>query len=181
MRTRLLLASLLVASGLAAFVCACGGGRKPPPKEPSVTETVADAGADAADAAPPEPKSLYERLGRREAIAQVVDTLVKNVQADVKINKRFAALKGPKLDAFKEKVVDQVCEATGGDCKYAGKSMKDAHKGMKIKEDEWNAFLADLKAALDEHKVPEQEQGDLMALLGPLHDDIVEVKPPAKK
>ena len=106
---------------------------------------------------------------------------MKNVAADAKINKRFGKLKGKALDDFKAKVVDQICEATGGDCKYGGKPMKDAHKGMKIKEDEWNAFLADLKAALDENNVSGEDQADLMALLGPLHDEIVEVKPPAKK
>ena len=172
MRTpRVLLATLLIAtSGVMVF--ACGSAKKPPPKEPAVTETVTDAGAEP-DAEAEAPKSLYERLGGREAIAQVVDTFMKNVAADTKINKRFAKLKGKRLDEFKEKVVDQICEATGGDCEYTGKSMADAHKGMKIKEDEWNAFVADLKAALDEHKIDESDQADLMALLGPMHDDIV--------
>lgn len=170
-------AAILASFGSAIF--ACGPSKKPPPKEPAHTETIADAGVEE-EAAPP-PKSLYERLGKKEAIAKVVDTLMKNVAADAKINKRFAKLKGKPLDDFKTKIVDQICEATGGECKYAGKAMKDAHKGMKIKEDEWNAFLADLKAALDENNVPGDDQADLMALLGPMHDDIVEQKPPAKK
>ena len=172
---RVVFAALLLASS-GAFVFACGPSKKPPPKEPAVTETISDAGVEAEAEAPP-PKSLYERLGGKEAITKVVDTLMKNVAADTKINKRFAGLKGKKMDDFKAKVVDQICEATGGDCQYAGKPMKDAHKGMKIKEDEWNAFVADLKAALDEHSVAADDQADLMALLGPMHDDIVEVKP----
>lgn len=175
MRTRLLVSSiLLVAAGAVAF--ACGG--KPPPKEPAITETVADAGPG--DAAPPEPekpKSLFERLGGKDGITAVVDTFLKNVTADNKINKRFAQTKGPKLEKFKQHLIDLVCEQAGGDCKYAGKSMKDAHKGMKIKEDEWNALLLDLKAALEEHKVGENEQNDLVSALGGMHDDIVEVKP----
>jgi hemoglobin len=170
-------AAILASFGIAVF--ACGPAKKPPPKEPAVTETIADAGVEE-EAAPP-PKSLYERLGKKEAIAKVVDTLMKNVAADAKINKRFKGLTGKKLDDFKTKVVDQICEATGGDCKYAGKDMKTGHKGMKIKEDEWNAFVADLKAALDENNVSGDDQADLMALLGPMHDDIVEVKAPAKK
>lgn len=176
MRTaRVVLATVLVASlGITAF--ACGPSKKPPPKEPAVTETITDAGPEE-EAEAPAPKSLFERLGGKEALAKVVDTFMKNVAADTKINKRFAKLKGDKMDAFKEKVVDQLCEVTGGDCTYEGKSMKDAHKGMKIKEDEWNAFVADLKAALDEHEIAADDQADLMALLGPMHDDIVEVKP----
>ncbi len=168
----------VLALGLAALL-ACGP-KKQPPKEPAVTETVSDAGAEDADAEPPKPKSLLDRLGGEDGIAKVVDTLVKNVAADNKINKRFAKLKGDKLDKFKSNVVAFICDAASPDgapaCNYAGKNMKDAHKGMKIKEDEWTAFVQDLKSALDENKVPQADQDDLIALLGPLHDDVVEVK-----
>ena len=54
--------------------------------------------------------------------------------------------------------------------------------GMKITEAEWNATVSALKAALDENKVGENEQNDLIAALAPMKDDIVEVKPkPGKK
>ena len=165
---------IFVAAILASFggaVFACGPSKKPPPKEPAHTETIADAGEEE-EAAPPQ-KTLFERLGEKEGLAKVVDTLMKNVAADAKINKRFAKLKGKALDDFKAKVVDFICHDLEGGCEYGGKNMKDAHKGMKIKEDEWNAFVADLKAALDEHKIDESDQADLMALLGPMHDDIV--------
>jgi hemoglobin len=175
MRTGRFLFAAAIVAAFGTTLFACGPSKKPPPKEPAVTETIADAGSE--EAAPPPPKSLYERLGKREAIAKVVDTLVKNVSADAKINKRFTNLKGKKLDDFKQKLTDQICEVSGGDCKYGGKPMKEAHKGMKIKEDDWNAFLADLKAALDENNVASDDQADLMALLGPMHDDVVEVKP----
>jgi hemoglobin len=170
-------AAIIASLGTAVF--ACGPSKKPPPKEPAVTETIADAGVEE-EAAPP-PKPLFERLGKKEGLTKVVDTLMKNVAADAKINKRFAKLTGKKLDDFKQKVVDFICKDLEGGCEYGGKGMKDAHKGMKIKEDEWNAFLADLKAALDENNVTGEDQADLMARLGPLHDEIVEVKPPAKK
>jgi hemoglobin len=187
MRIRYLTATLLVATS-GAIVFACGGGKKPPPKEPTITETVSDAGdAGPVEAEAPKPKSLFERLGGKEAIAKVVDIFIKNVAADAKINKRFAKLPAAKMEKLKTNLVDQICEATGGDCKYTGKGMKEVHKGMKIKDDEWNALVADLKSALEEAKVPEAEQGDLMSLLGPMKDDIVEVpakgagKPPPKK
>lgn len=178
MRTRLLVPSILAVLGLAAFT-ACGG--KTPPKEPAIAETVSDAGqGDAGAPEPPKPKSLYERLGGREAIAKVVDTFMKNVAADTKVKKRFAKTIGQKLDKFKQNMVDQLCETTGGECKYAGKSMKVAHQGMKIKEDEWNALLLDLKNALEEHQIGDAEQNDLVALLAPMKDDLVEVKPRGK-
>lgn len=176
MRTRLLVASALVVATVVVFAC---GGKKPPPKEPTITETVTDAGDAEAEA--PTPKSLFERLGGQEAITKVVDTLLKNIQADAKINKRFAKTTGARLEKFKQNLVEQICEASGGPCHYQGKEMKATHKGMKIKEDEWNAFILDLKAALDEAKIGETEQSDLIAVLAPMKDDVVEVKPKPKK
>lgn len=179
MRARLLVSSVLVAVGLLAFAC---GGKKPPPKEPTITETVADAGPpeDAAPAEPPKPKSLYDRLGGKDAIAKVVDSFVKNVTSNDVTKKRFSKLPKDRLERFRANLVDYLCKETGGDCAYEGKDMKAAHKGMKITEAEWVATVSALKAALDENQVPEPEQNDLVALIAPTHDDIVEIKPKPK-
>src|SRR5580765_4817463 len=131
--------------------------------------------ADATKPAPakkdekPAPKSLYDRLGGKDAITKVVHEFIGNVGADKVINKRFAKTDLKKLEAS---LVDQVCEATGGPCKYKGKSMADAHKGMKITDDEFNALVGDLKKALDKFKVGDQEQKDLLGALGGMKGDI---------
>jgi hemoglobin len=174
MRTRLLVCTVaLLAAGLGTFAC----GKKPAPKEPTITETVADAGPeDAAPPEPPKPKSLYERLGGKEAIAKVVDTFIKNVASNDATKKRFAKLPKDRVEKFRGNLVAQICKETGGDCEYTGKSMKDAHKNMKITEAEWNATVSALKAALDENKVGQNEQDDLIAAIAPMKDDIVESK-----
>lgn len=177
MKARALFA-LSAAVGL--FVVACAG-KKPPPKEPPHTETVSDAGTDAE---PPPAKSLYERLGKQEGIAKFVDTFVKNLGADNKWSKRIGGLKGPKLDKLKKDLIDQICVESGGpeggaDCKYEGRFMREAlgPKG-KLKEEEWTAMLLDLRTALEEHSVGNDEQQDLAAALGKFRDDAVDVKPP---
>jgi hemoglobin len=177
MRIRLLVSSLLVGLGLVAAAC---GGKKPPPREPAVTETFADAGPEEeVDAEPPPPQSLYERMGGKEAIAKVVDDFTKNLQANDVTKKRFAKLSKDRLQRFKDQVVEQLCQETGGDCEYEGKDMKEAHKGMKITNAEWDATLSALKAALDENEVGEDEQSDLISILAPMKEDIVD--PKAKK
>ncbi len=178
MRIRLLVMSSLVALGLLAFACS---GKRPPPKEPMVTETVTDAGNADADAEPPPPKTLYERIGGKEAVEKIVDAWVKNMAGNDVTKKRFAKLSKEKLEAMKKKMVDQLCKETGGDCEYTGKSMKDAHKGMKITTAEWSAMVKALHAALEEHGVGETEQADVLAILAPMSDDIVELKAPVKK
>jgi hemoglobin len=118
----------------------------------------------------PAEKSLYDRLGGKAAITKVVDDFVATVGKDKVVNKRFAKTNLKKLKAT---LVDQVCEATGGPCKYKGKSMADSHKGMKISEDEWTATVADLTKALDKNKVGDKEKGELLGALGGMKGDIV--------
>jgi hemoglobin len=121
-------------------------------------------------------KPLYERLGGRTAIAAVVDEFVARVAADGRINGFFAATAAdPKrLAAFKATLVDQICEASGGPCKYRGKDMKSAHKGMGIADAHFGALVEDLVAALDTFKVGAQEKKELLGALGPMKADIVE-------
>ena len=72
-------------------------------------------------------------------------------------------------------LIDQVCEATGGPCKYNGRSMKVAHAGMGVTNGEFDALVKDLVATLDQFKVGKREQDELLAILGPLKGEIVEV------
>ncbi len=114
--------------------------------------------------------SLYDRLGGKPAITAVVDDFIGNVAGDTRINQRFATADIPRLKAM---LVNQICGASGGPCKYTGASMKDAHRGMKITDAEFNALVEDLVKSLDKFKVPAQEKGELLAALGSMKSAIV--------
>jgi hemoglobin len=116
-------------------------------------------------------KPLYERLGGKPAIQAVVDDFVANVAADTRINRYFASANIPRLKA---QLVDQICEASGGPCKYTGQNMKDAHRGMGITGPAFDALVEDLVKTLNTFKVPEKEKGELLSVLGPMQKDIVE-------
>lgn len=118
-------------------------------------------------------KPLYERLGGKPAIQAVVDDFVGNVAADSRINGFFANTNIPHL---KKMLVDQICEASGGPCKYTGKSMKQAHAGMGITEAHFNALVEDLVKSLNKFNVPEREQKELLGALAAMKGDIVEKK-----
>ncbi len=122
-----------------------------------------------------DPNSLYSRLGGIDAISAVTDQFLANVAADNAINARFAAtVANPaRLELLRHNLIDQICEAAGGPCKYKGKNMRDAHKGMNITQAEFNALVADLVAALNKFKVPEKEKSELLGILGPMQSDIV--------
>ncbi len=116
-------------------------------------------------------KSIYDRLGGKEAIVAVVDDFVANVAQDGRINKYF---EGADIKRLKSQLVDHVCEASGGPCQYKGQNMKNAHQGMGIKSDEFDALVEDLKKSLDKFKVPSNELNDLLEVLRPMKKDIVE-------
>jgi hemoglobin len=115
-------------------------------------------------------KPLYDRLGGKDAITAVVDDFVNTAATDDKIKDRF---KNTDAKDLKAKLVDQICEATGGPCKYTGKDMKTAHTGMKITEEEFNALVADLVKSLDKFKVPQKEKDELLGALGKMKPEIV--------
>ena len=132
-----------------------------------------------ASAAPPQNasgKSLYQRLGGKKGIQSVVNDFAARCAADQRINSYFAetVADSKRLAAFKQKLADQICEAAGGPCKYTGKDMKSAHKGMGITSDAFNYLVEDLATTLGKLKVGPNEQNELIGLLAPMKADIVE-------
>ena len=113
---------------------------------------------------------LYERIGSQDGIATVVDGFLGKVGADDRVNGRFADTDMPKLRGL---LIEQVCEATGGPCKYSGMSMLDAHKGMNITEAEFGIIAAHFAAAMSDAGVNVEDNGTIMGVLAGMHDDIV--------
>ena len=99
-----------------------------------------------------------------------MDDFVGNVAADKRINRFFAKTDIARL---KQNLVDQICSGTGGPCIYTGRDMKSAHAGMGVSSSHFNALVQDLQKTLRKFKVPKKEQGELLAVLGPMKKDIV--------
>lgn len=114
--------------------------------------------------------SLYERLGKKEAITAVVNDFVNRVAVDSRINGKFANANIPRLKAL---LVEQICEASGGPCTYTGRDMKTTHAGLAITSEQFDALVGDLVATLNKFKVPEREKNELLGALGPMKKDIV--------
>lgn len=161
---------------IACFTFACGGG-KPATKTTKTTPTDDVATADGAaggEATPAPPKGeLYDRLGGQAAIVAVVDEFVARVAADTRVNLRFSNTDIPRLKSL---LVEFVCMATGGPCKYSGQDMETSHAGMEVADEEFTAVVEALSGALDKFKVPAKEKGALLGALGALKARIVTPK-----
>ncbi len=117
--------------------------------------------------------SLYERLGGKEAIAAVVADFRARSVADDRIKAKYVKTDAARLEAM---LVDQICEATGGPCTYTGRDMKQAHTDMAVTAAEFDTQVEVLVASLNHFDIPQAEQDELLALLAPMREDIVEVE-----
>ncbi|MGO9830405.1 MAG: group I truncated hemoglobin [Myxococcaceae bacterium] len=117
--------------------------------------------------------TLYQRLGGRDVIDAFVATFVANVGHDPRIQLRFLFTD---LDGLRGHLSAQICEASGGPCKYTGKAMKPGHAGMHIQDAEFDAMAEDLVAALNAHGIGAAEQKELLAVVGSMRLEIVEAR-----
>lgn len=124
----------------------------------------------------PERPSLYDRLGGVYNIAAVVDDLIDRVMSDARLNAN------PRVDeahhrvsaaGFKYYVTEMVCWAAGGPQRYSGRTMGDSHRHLMITDDEWDAFMDDVRTSLDCFAVPQAEQEELRAIVESTREAIV--------
>ena len=117
--------------------------------------------------------SLYKRLGGYDAIAAVTDDFLGRLVTDPKESRFFTGLSTDSKARVRQHVVDFLCNATGGPCKYTGRDMRSAHARLGISDAQFTALVEDLVMTLDKLKVPSREKGELLAVLGPMKGDIV--------
>jgi hemoglobin len=128
-------------------------------------------------AAPPTSKrTLWDRLGGDVAVKAVVHDFVVAAAADPKVNFTRGGqfkLNGEDVAKLETRLVEFISAQTGGSIPYTGRSMRAAHVGMKITDEEFNAMAVDLAIILKKYSVPQQEIDELMSLIGGTRKDIV--------
>ena len=134
---------------------------------PAFAQTAA---AQAAATAAAAPAGLYQALGEKPGITRLMDDFVNRVVKDPRIGGHF---KDTKPAALKESLTDQICQLSGGPCKYEGADMKSAHADMDINKGHFNALVEVLQSAMDAQGIPFAQQNRLLALLAPMHRDVI--------
>ena len=159
--------------GVVAVLIAAGCGASAKQSERPVAAGAPTAASASASSAPAK-RSLYDRLGGKPAITAVVDAFVGRVAGDKRVNGRFINTDIPRLKGL---LVEFVCVATGGPCKYEGRDMRATHGGMQLVDEEFNAIVEDLTFALNKLNVPAPEQHEILGAIGPLKPQIVNPPP----
>lgn len=114
--------------------------------------------------------SLYRALGGEQGIQQLVEDLLFNVADDRRIRHHFVDIDIVRLH---EKLSEQICELAGGPCEYTGDDMIKSHTGMGVTRADFNALVEALQLAMDDHQISISAQNRLLALLAPMHAEIV--------
>jgi hemoglobin len=127
--------------------------------------------------------TLWDRLGGEPAVTRVVDDWIAVAGKDEKVN-LFRGKAPPDeagAKALKRTLVEFLSKVTGGPLKYTGKDMKEAHKGMAITDEEYDALVKDLKDVLKLDGVKDDAAKELLDLVEGMRKDIVEGKKGAAK
>lgn len=114
--------------------------------------------------------TLYEDLGGKSKIEAFTNDFVDRLNADPRIQRYFEHANLPHLKA---ELAVQFCNLADGPCTYTGKDMKSAHDGMHLRDGDFNALAEDLQNAMSAADVPFRTQNRLLALLAPMHADVV--------
>jgi hemoglobin len=114
--------------------------------------------------------TLYESMGGDGPLRSAVDRFAVVIMSDDRINFAFA---DTDMAKFKELLFQQLCNLSGGPCKYTGRDMHTAHAKLNINVAEFNALTEDLYIGLGQAGIPYRLQNKLVSLLAPMKHQIV--------
>lgn len=115
-------------------------------------------------------RSLYGDIGGQAGVETLVDSLLDNIANDDRI---FDLFKDSKIDHLRQRLIEQICNLSGGPCEYSGETMEKSHAGMHINEAQFNALVEDLIQAMENNRLPVNAQNQLLALLAPMRPQII--------
>jgi len=114
--------------------------------------------------------TLYEQIGGEAKFKAIAQEFTNAILADDRINFTFA---DSDVKKFTQLIFEQLCNLTGGPCKYTGRDMHEAHAKLAINNAQFNAIAEDLYIAFDKVHVPYRLQNRVMVMLAPMQRDIV--------
>jgi hemoglobin len=161
---------LNVRVNLLALALVCAGFAAPAARAQSSTPSTPAMPMSASTAAVDD--ALYREFGGQPGLVALVDDLMPRLLTDPRMNPFF---KDTEQKPFKEALVTQFCEVSGGPCRRTGADMSKAHAGFDIRKSDFNALVEVLQTSMDAQGIAFAAQNRLLAKLAPMHRDIVNV------
>lgn len=114
--------------------------------------------------------SLYAQLGGRDGIARIVDNFLYEVGDSELLRPHFAQTD---LNRFREKLAEQLCEISGGPCRYSGDSMSEVHGGMALNNRHFDATVSALISAMEAADIDVASQNALLKRLAAMYPEVM--------
>lgn len=121
----------------------------------------------------PKDDQLYKAFGEKSGLVSLMDDFMTRLLADPRTGPHF---KPANQQRVKEQLVEQLCALGGGPCVYKGADMKTAHVNLEITKSDFNALVEVLQRSMDAKGIPFTRQNQMLALLAPMHRDIITPK-----
>ena len=103
----------------------------------------------------------------------MTDAFLTKAGQDKTLKRFFVGHSQSSLTKIRQLIVDFICQKSGGPCAYTGRSMTEAHTGLKITNNDWETSNKLFGSVLDELKVEKDLQKKVVAFIGSLKGDIV--------
>lgn len=113
---------------------------------------------------------IFKEFGEKAGLVKIMDDFMVNLLKDPRTKSFF---ENSDQQRVKEQLVDQFCFILNGPCEYKGAKMKPIHSNLNINRENFNALVEQLQVAMDKNNVPFRAQNKLLAVLAPMHRDIV--------
>jgi len=132
-------------------------------------------GASGAQSAPQDDR-LYRAFGEKTGLVSLVDDFMVRLLADPRTGRHFQPANQQHV---KEQLVDQFCALGGGPCVYRGADMKSSHAELDISKSDFHALVEVLQLSMDARGIAFGRQNQMLALLAPMHRDIITLPQPS--
>ena len=139
----------------------------------AIASTLMAAGASFAQQTVPKDDQLYKAFGEKAGLVALMDDFMTRLLADSRTGPHFQPANQQRE---KEQLVEQLCALGGGPCVYKGADMKSSHANLEIKKSDFHALVEVLQASMDAKGIAFAKQNDMLALLAPMHRDIITPK-----
>jgi hemoglobin len=114
--------------------------------------------------------ALFRAFGERPGIAALMTEFVARLKADARIGHFF---KDTKSEYLARQLTDQLCRISGGPCAYEGEPMAPSHRALEVTRSDFNRLVEVLQGAMDARGIAFADQNRMLALLAPMHREIV--------
>jgi hemoglobin len=129
----------------------------------------------------PGTSSLYERLGGRDGLTRIAADFFRGVETDPQLARQNPkiAVANAGVDPVErnKRFAEFLCQLVGGPCEYTGYPLERVHAPMAINGADWTLGGEALVRALNKNNINRADQNELLALIEPLKQRIVQGRP----